>query len=381
MMHFSRLNLHSADFKAFDGGYSDWSACSECSVTCGGGTQTFIRTCVPLNGVVCSEPNEKTEPCNEQDCPVDGGYTDWSISECSVTCGGGIQTLTRTCTNPPPSNGGKDCSGLGLTEKTISCNEQECPVDGGYSDWSECTKCSVTCGGGTQILTRTCTNPPPANGGKNCDGAAQKTAPCNEINCPPTCTAGLDIGIILDKSASVKIKNLKKAIQFLKELVVAFNPSPDADHFGLITFNKKANLVFDFTQYQTENALLQKLDEEPIKLQLKTRTDLALKTARDELFTESGGDRPDKPNIMIVLTDGRPTHPQKRKFDFKAFAEKIAKDFKEKGVYTEAVGIGKNIKEETLQQIAGANNPVFIVDDFDELKESISDIKSKACSD
>lgn len=53
---------------AFDGGYSDWSACSECSVTCGGGTQTFIRTCVPLNGVVCSEPNEKTEPCNEQDC-------------------------------------------------------------------------------------------------------------------------------------------------------------------------------------------------------------------------------------------------------------------------------------------------------------------------
>ena len=57
---------------------------------------------------------------------VDGGYTDWSISECSVTCGGGTQTLTRTCTNPPPSNGGKDCSGLGLTEKTISCNEQEC---------------------------------------------------------------------------------------------------------------------------------------------------------------------------------------------------------------------------------------------------------------
>lgn len=113
----------------------------------------------------------------------------------------------------------------------------------------------------------------------------------------------------------------------MKELVVAFNPSPEADHFGLITFNNKANLVFNFTQYQTKNALLQKLDEEPIKLELKTRTDLALETARDELFTDSGGDRPDKPNIMIVLTDGKPTHP-KRKFDFKAFAEEIAKDFK-----------------------------------------------------
>ena len=52
----------------------------------------------------------------------------------------------------------------------------------------------------------------------------------------------------------------------------------------------------------------------------------------------------------------------------------------EKDVYTVAVGIGKDIKEETLQQIAGANNPVFIVEDFDELKESISAIKSKACS-
>ena len=57
---------------------------------------------------------------------IDGGYTDWSISKCSVTCGGGTQTLTRTCTSPPPSNGGKDCSGLGPLEQEVSCNDQEC---------------------------------------------------------------------------------------------------------------------------------------------------------------------------------------------------------------------------------------------------------------
>ena len=56
-------------------------------------------------------------------------------------------------------------------------------VEGGYSVWSECSECSVTCGGGTQILTRTCTNPPPAYGGQTCHGPAQKTAPCNEVNC------------------------------------------------------------------------------------------------------------------------------------------------------------------------------------------------------
>ncbi|XP_078358676.1 neuronal pentraxin receptor-like [Oculina patagonica] len=58
--------------------------------------------------------------------PKDGGYTPWSVSECSVSCGGGTKTLSRTCTNPPPSNGGNDCSHLGPAEKTQECNTQEC---------------------------------------------------------------------------------------------------------------------------------------------------------------------------------------------------------------------------------------------------------------
>ena len=43
-----------------------------------------------------------------------------------MTCGGGIQTLTRTCTNPPPANNGKDCSELGPATKDVSCNEMGC---------------------------------------------------------------------------------------------------------------------------------------------------------------------------------------------------------------------------------------------------------------
>ncbi|XP_078354736.1 uncharacterized protein LOC144639305 isoform X3 [Oculina patagonica] len=313
---------------------------------------------------------------------IDGGYTDWSASECSVTCGGGTKTLTRTCTNPPPSNGGKDCSELGPAEMTEECNTEACPIDGGYTEWSE-SECSVTCGGGTQTLTRTCTNPPPSNGGKDCSelGPAEKTQECNTQECPPPCTAGLDIGIVLDKSQSVKIPNLKKVITFLHGLVKQFNPAPDADHFGLITFNKKANLVFNFadSQYHDKDALLEKIASEPIDLQLKTRTDLALTMARDELFTVAGGDRPDKPNVMIVLTDGKPSHPSK-KFDFKAFAEGIAKDFKAKNVNTVAVGIGAGVDQDTLHLIAG-DGPVVQVEDFSQLGQMMDTIKSSACSD
>ena len=59
---------------------------------------------------------------------VNGDYTEWTLYNCSVTCGGGVGTFKRTCTNPPPTNGGKNCSelGLGPANKTASCNEQEC---------------------------------------------------------------------------------------------------------------------------------------------------------------------------------------------------------------------------------------------------------------
>ena len=58
------------------------------------------------------------------------------------------------------------------------------------------------------------------------------------------------------------------------------------------------------SRYRYKDALLQKMANEPMVLQYQTRTDLALIMARDEMFTEAGGDRPDKPNVMIVLTDG-----------------------------------------------------------------------------
>jgi C1A family cysteine protease len=44
--------------------------------------------------------------------PVDGGYSDWSV------CVNGLQS--RTCTNPVPSNGGKDCSAIGPASQVCS---------------------------------------------------------------------------------------------------------------------------------------------------------------------------------------------------------------------------------------------------------------------
>lgn len=61
-------------------------------------------------------------------------------------------------------------------------------VDGSWSCWSPWSKCSVTCGGGHYMRTRTCNNPPPAYGGDICLGLHTEEALCNIQPCPGTHT-------------------------------------------------------------------------------------------------------------------------------------------------------------------------------------------------
>ncbi|CAH1801587.1 unnamed protein product, partial [Owenia fusiformis] len=164
-----------------DGGWSEWVV-GDCPVTCGGGTRTNTRQCnnpPPINGgKQCDGLNRESEICNTQLCPVDGRWSEWNVGDCSVSCGGGSRTNTRQCNNPPPSNGGKQCDGS--TTETESCNAQACPVNGGFSDYV-CGDCSVTCGDdGVETCTRSCTNPSPLNGGLQCVGETTKTQPCTD---------------------------------------------------------------------------------------------------------------------------------------------------------------------------------------------------------
>jgi hypothetical protein len=54
--------------------------------------------------------------------PVDGVWSGWAWSPCTVMCGGGTTTGQRTCT--APVNGGADCSGP--AEETQICGTRSC---------------------------------------------------------------------------------------------------------------------------------------------------------------------------------------------------------------------------------------------------------------
>jgi hypothetical protein len=57
-------------------------------------------------------------------------------------------------------------------------------VDGGFSKWSDWTKCSVSCGGGSRARGRLCNNPTPEHGGKTCIGTYIEREKCNVQACP-----------------------------------------------------------------------------------------------------------------------------------------------------------------------------------------------------
>ena len=58
---------------------------------------------------------------------IDGNYTEWSKwSDCSVTCGGGKMSRSRTCANPHPKHGGKNCDELGPADETQECKQDTC---------------------------------------------------------------------------------------------------------------------------------------------------------------------------------------------------------------------------------------------------------------
>lgn len=152
--------------------WSEWMAWCTCSKTCGDGRRTRQRKC--LHGIIgqdCIGEHLEFSDCNDGPCPE---WTSWSSwSSCSVTCGEGEITRTRTCTY----NGivGQDCIGSAI--ETKKCG-QPCPF---WTEWSSFTDCSEACGDGSMTRSRSCVH---GIAGIDCPGFDSETENCNLGECP-----------------------------------------------------------------------------------------------------------------------------------------------------------------------------------------------------
>ena len=105
---------------------------SQCSATCGGGTQTRSVTCVDANNQLipesnCTDPKPNTQQaCNLQACQTPPHWATGPWGECSEACGGGTQTRSVVCvddTNQPVPD--SNCTDPKPTTQQ-PCNVQGC---------------------------------------------------------------------------------------------------------------------------------------------------------------------------------------------------------------------------------------------------------------
>lgn len=123
--------------------------------------------------------------CNDINCPVNGAYG--NFSKWSPACPPCYyegrekpkQKRYRKCDSPSPAFGGLNCDGVDMEER--DCEVNYCPIHGGWSEWSNWSDCSKSCGRGIKMRKRHCNNPPPKFHGKFCDGENVEYEECKEI--------------------------------------------------------------------------------------------------------------------------------------------------------------------------------------------------------
>ncbi|XP_048588583.1 A disintegrin and metalloproteinase with thrombospondin motifs 1 isoform X1 [Nematostella vectensis] len=120
--------------------------CKQLQSNCGSlfcsrnGVQCVSFRAPPMDGTRCGVRHWCISgECVDDGSPmINGGWSEWgNYSDCSHSCGGGVQWRSRTCTNPAPEAGGDNCEGSSRGHWRI-CNTQACPEGSISSRQQQC---------------------------------------------------------------------------------------------------------------------------------------------------------------------------------------------------------------------------------------------------
>uniref|UniRef100_A0A663MYA6 ADAM metallopeptidase with thrombospondin type 1 motif 7 n=1 Tax=Athene cunicularia TaxID=194338 RepID=A0A663MYA6_ATHCN len=117
------------------GAYSTF--CDDMDSVCNTLWCTVGNTChskldAAVDGTACGENkwcfNGECVPVGYRPSAIDGSWGSWSSwASCSRSCGAGVQSAERQCSNPTPKYGGRYC--LGERKRFRICNVRPCPRD------------------------------------------------------------------------------------------------------------------------------------------------------------------------------------------------------------------------------------------------------------
>jgi hypothetical protein len=167
----------------------EWGQWSECSLSCGGGQRSRSRS-LPLECQSCRVCEVEYQSCNTDPCGRDCVIGEWSeFGECSISCSDAIavpaiQTRYRNIIQGLAP--GKLCNPQDYFEqRTCTPAPPTCSVNCEVSFWGEWSTCSATCGCGLQHRTRTVSTQPSGYGAP-CPALLEEVK-CTCDPCPQDC--------------------------------------------------------------------------------------------------------------------------------------------------------------------------------------------------
>lgn len=181
-----------------------------------------------------------------------------------------------------------------------------------------------------------------------------------------------DVVFLLDDSQHMLELNSKKVKQFVKDIVVNFNIGENKMRVGSVSFSSWIENNFYLNRHYTLANLLHAIDN--IKRRKRTSfIDCAFDYLRTHSFTIANGDRAEIPNIVIIVTDGKP--------DSEAQTLKAANALKDSGIIVFVVAVGRNIQTSDLTFLASDPSSEFVyrIDNFDDFNKIKSKISKRIC--
>ena len=126
----------------------------------------------------------------------------------------------------------------------------------------------------------------------------QTLIPSSEV----VCNTVLDVAFIVDSSGSVGRRNWPKMLDFMKEMVEAFNVGADKTHIAVVAYSTRAKVEFKFNTLTgpsvTKEGYGRLIDR--IRFQRGfTFIDKALLLAARHVFTTAAGMRPELPQVLL----------------------------------------------------------------------------------
>lgn len=179
------------------------------------------------------------------------------------------------------------------------------------------------------------------------------------------------MAFIIDGSGSIEQAgrgNFNLVKNFVKSVIRGFRIGFDKTHVGAVIFSSSQYVkkVFGLQTYYTRAALEKAIDD--IRYPSGgTYTGKAIGLATTQIYTRSE-DREDKPNVAIVITDGKAND------DIVGPANALRTA--ETTIF--AVGVGLDYDAAELERMAGDKRNVYTAD-FNDLDNVIEQIKQSAC--